>query len=324
MVPIWVNEKPVLSGPCKGDRFRQYYETVDVTSWLHEGRNLFSVQVLYCDPDAVERQTEERAAIYGVNGRQCGHRLAVEGTVLDAAGKEVGTVTTGIADWRVWLDNSFYLKSNEITQFLGAVIEEIDCTRSPIHWKEFPYDGSDWRRAKEFSLVVPNDPLLNCGIPPLFRIREREIPLLYENEKKFVRYFSPGGGTLVLPEDGLEVGSGETLTIFLDAGAVVNGYPQYRFLGGKGAKVRITYFEKFGGPGSDLKRDDVSGEVVGLTDELILDGEALCYEPFWVRCFRFVCVTVAADQETVTVYGPRYRQTGYPLRTQAFVRSSAP
>ena len=36
-----------------------------------------------------------------------GHRLAVEGTVLDAAGAEIGTVTTGIADWRVWLDNSF-------------------------------------------------------------------------------------------------------------------------------------------------------------------------------------------------------------------------
>lgn len=128
----------------------------------------------------------------------------------------------------------------------------------------------------------------------------------------------------MLPEDGRKVNSGETLTLFLDAGAVVNGYPQYCFLGGKGAQVRITYFEKFGGPGSDLKRDDVRGEVVGLTDELTLDGEALRYEPFWVRCFRFVRITVEAGQETVTVYEPLYRQTGYPLQTQAAVRSSAP
>ena len=83
---LWINEKPVLSGPCKGDRFRQYFETVDVTPWLCKGKNLFCVQVLYCDPDAVEHQTEERAAIYGVIGRQCGHRLAVEGTVLNAVG----------------------------------------------------------------------------------------------------------------------------------------------------------------------------------------------------------------------------------------------
>ena len=137
--------------------------------------------MLYCDPDAVERQTEERAAIYGVICRQCGHRLAVEGTVLDATGTEIGTVTTGIADWRVWLDNSFYLKSNEITQFLGAVIEEIDCTHSPIHWKEPLYDDSGWHRAESLSPFVPNDPLLNAGIPPLFRIRKREIPLLYEH-----------------------------------------------------------------------------------------------------------------------------------------------
>ena len=26
---LWINGRPVLSGPCKGDRFRQYYETVD-------------------------------------------------------------------------------------------------------------------------------------------------------------------------------------------------------------------------------------------------------------------------------------------------------
>lgn len=320
---LWINEKAVLSGPCKGDRFRQYYETVDVTPWLCEGKNLFCVQVLYCDPDAVERQTEERAAIYGVIGRQCGHRLAVEGTVLDAMGTEIGTVTTGIADWRVWLDNSFYLKSNEITQFLGAVIEEIDCTRSPIHWKELLYDDSGWHRAEAFSLVVPNDPLINAGIPPLFRIREREIPLLYEHEKKFARHFGSGGRSLTLPEDGHKVSAGETLTLFLDAGAVVNGYPQYRFLGGKGSKVRITYFEKFGGPGSDLKRDDVRGEVVGLTDELTLDGQALRYEPFWVRCFRFVRITVEAGQEPVTVYEPQYRQTGYPLQAQSSVHSSA-
>lgn len=321
---LWINEKPVLSGPCKGDRFRQYYETVDVTSWLREGKNLFCVGVLYCDPDAVEHQLGERAAIYGAVGRQCGHRLAVEGTVLDAEGKEAGVVTTGIADWRVWLDNSFYLKSDEITQFLGAVIEEIDCAQSPVHWKELLYDASGWRSAGTLSPAASQDPFAAVGVLPMFRMREREIPLLYEHEKKFVRAFFQSGKELIWPENGFTVGAGETKDLFLDAGAIVNGYPQYRFLGGKGAKVRVTYFEKFGGPGSDRKRDDVRGEVVGLTDELMLDGTSLCYEPFWVRCFRFVRITVEANREAVTVCEPQYRQTGYPLQVQSAVRSSAP
>ena len=66
---LWVNEKPVLSGPCKGDRFRQYYETADLTEYLTEGRNVFCAAVLYSDPMSVERQVDERASIYGVIGR---------------------------------------------------------------------------------------------------------------------------------------------------------------------------------------------------------------------------------------------------------------
>ena len=27
---LWINGRPVTSGPCKGDRWRRYYETVDV------------------------------------------------------------------------------------------------------------------------------------------------------------------------------------------------------------------------------------------------------------------------------------------------------
>ena len=38
---LWVNGKPALSGPCKGDERRQYYETVELTDLLVPGRNVF-------------------------------------------------------------------------------------------------------------------------------------------------------------------------------------------------------------------------------------------------------------------------------------------
>ena len=31
---LWVNGSPVLSGPCKGDRYRHYYEEADITEYL--------------------------------------------------------------------------------------------------------------------------------------------------------------------------------------------------------------------------------------------------------------------------------------------------
>lgn len=68
----------------------------------------------------------------------------MEGDAYNEDETIVGTLTTGRADWRVWLDNSFYLKSSDITCYLGAVTEEIDFSRMPALGKKkglMPLDG---------------------------------------------------------------------------------------------------------------------------------------------------------------------------------------
>lgn len=42
---LWINGESVTSGPCKGDRWRHYYETLDAASYLQPGLNIFAVQV---------------------------------------------------------------------------------------------------------------------------------------------------------------------------------------------------------------------------------------------------------------------------------------
>lgn len=325
---LWVNGNPVLSGPCKGDTFRQYYETVELSEYLVSGKNIFCVQVLYCDPDTAEVQTDERASIYGVIGQRMGHRFAIEGDICNENGEVIGTVTSGKADWKVWLEDSFFLKSDEITLYLGAVIEGIDVSKSAVHWKEGDYDASHWMSAQIMDTVKPTDVLYTLvGVVPRFRMREREIPLLYEEEDRFIRDFSriDGQSMGLLEKGSMTIAAGEEVEIILDAGVIKNGYCQYVFSSGKHAKVQMTYFEKFGGPGSDLVRTDYkNGEVIGLTDTLILDGKEFTYEPFWVRTFRFVCIRVKAAEETVTVHAPTFRRTGYPLKIETSIQASAP
>lgn len=324
---LWVNGHPVLSGPCKGDLQRQYYETTELTPFLRPGKNVFCVQVLYCDPHTADCQTDERASIYGVICPPAGHRLAVEGNILDHAGTPVASLTTGEADWRVWLDNSFYLKSSDVTCYLGAVVEEIDCAASPVHWREDGFDISGWEKAAVSTPVLPKDALYRVGVQPRFRLRQREIPLLYEREDAFVQDFSrmDGEPTGMLKNGSLTVPAGEAREIILDAGVVKNGYPRYMFSGGMGARISITYFEKFGGQGADLRRTDyVNGDISGLTDTLVLSGGDMVYEPFWVRTFRFVCLTIETKDEPVVVHLPTFRKTGYPLKTESSIRSSAP
>ncbi len=94
--------------------------------------------------------------------------------------------------------------------------------------------------------------------------------------------------------------------------------------GGRGTKVQITYFEKFGGPGSDAVRSDVRSKVTGITDGITLDGSEVCFEPFWVRSFRFVRMKVETGETAVTVYAPDFHKTGYPLPVESHMESSAP
>lgn len=324
---LWVNEKPVLSGPCKGDSFRQYYETVDLSDYLQVGHNCFCVQVLYCDPSTAQRQTDPRAAIYGVMGPAAGHHFAMEGKIFAENGETLTDLTTGKADWRVWLDNTFYLTSTETTQFLGAVEETIDFTQTLPNWKTMGFSCQQWQKASCADTVAPTDPLYAAGVLPRFRIKERPIPLLYEKEDRFVRDFSSsdGGDTGLLREGSITVAPNTEQEIIVDAQAVKNGYPAFSFCGGSGAAVTITYFEKFGGNGSNLKRTDyINGAISGLTDTVRLCGGQVRYEPFWVRTFRFICIRVKTGEEALTVFAPTFRHTGYPLRSQTEVSSCTP
>ena len=298
---LWVNGAPVLSGPCKGDLNRQYYETVELTPYLRAGKNVFAAQVLFNDPDIAKDQTDTRAAIYGVVGAGNCHALAVDGEVIGADGKAVGSVTTGQAPWKVWLDNTFYLKSTPYSVYLGAVEETVDFRKSPADWRAADYDGSAWLSALPYGPVTLSPLFQSVGLIPRVRVIPREIPLPDETETVFADILSRGND------------------IVLDAGAHVNGYPRFYLAGDAGAEVTVTYLERFG-DGTDGQRiDDLNGSVSGRADHITLNGRPLCYEPFWVRTFRYI--VISGGQLT---HPPVYRKTGYPLPVQSSVSSSVP
>lgn len=303
---LWVNGTPVLSGPCKGDLNRQYFETVELTPYLRTGKNVFAVQVLYNDPDIARDQTDERAAIYGVAGAGNCHALAVSGEITDAAGQSVASITTGQADWRVWLDDSFYLRSTQYSVYLGAVEERIDFRLSPADWRAADFDISAWLTALPYGPVIPSALFQGVGLVPRVHVIPREIPLLYEKETAFAR---------IIPREN---------DVVLDAGVHVNGYPRFTFSGRVGTEITITYLERFGDGGDGRRIDDLNGSVSGRADHIILNGQPLCYEPFWVRTFRYIVIRSSEGALPRMPAAPVYRQTGYPLPVASRVASGAP
>ena len=323
---LWINEKPVLSGPCKGDGYRQYYETVDISEYLKPGKNVFAVQVLYSNPYSAVKQTDERAAIFGVVSLAAGHRLALEGTVSDQAGEKLADLTTGVADWKVYLEGSSYLRSTgEMTANLGAVCEKTDFQKVPSDWKKKDYDSSHWRKGILLEHVRANAFEETAGLVSRFQMKEREIPLLYEKEEILDKTVSSShwSGMVHRGADAYAVPAGKKQRIVFDAERIVNGYPQFSFGGGKGAKVTITYFEKFLNRTEEIRRDDAEhGYIDGITDEVVLNGAELVYEPFWYRTFRFISVEVETKEEELILKIPKFRKTGYPLEVCSKVGST--
>lgn len=318
---LWLNGTSVLSGPCKGDKHSHYYDTVKLDDYIQSGENLIAVQVLYCVPDAVANQLSERASIYGVCTPEGGHRLAIEGTLYDDSGKELGTIITGDGDWHVYLDGSFYLHSNEVTVYLGAIQEKLDLNEIPIDWKTNAEISSNWANAVIVESVVPSIFMQSVGITPRFKLKERPIPLLYETHADFLREITK---TELLKNEMINISGGHCETVILDVGYILNSYPQYHLKGGKNRRIKITYFEKFTKNGVELVRDDwKNGEIHGLTDEITLCGDEVIYEPFWYRTCRFIQIEIGIGDEDVTLFTPKLKKTGYPIHIGSNITSSA-
>ena len=152
---LWINEKPVLSGPCRSNQFRHYYETVDLKPYLKKGKNILAAQVLLYDSMYTAGWQDQRAPLVSVASLPAGHRFALEGAVKDAQGVDAAELTTGKADWRVWLDNTFYLyKEGAVDTNLGALAEKIDFSRTPGNWKSESFDASGWKKAVELETAA--------------------------------------------------------------------------------------------------------------------------------------------------------------------------
>ncbi len=320
---LWINEQPVLSGPCRSSEFCQYYETVDVSSYLKKGKKVCTAQVLLCDSMyGTGRPDDNRAPLHSVATLPAGHRFAMEGAVRKENGEVLADLTTGTADWRVWLDNTWYLiKEPHVNGNMGALTEKIDFRKTESSYKKLNYETGNWRKAAPLEEVKTGFEMM-FGILKTFRMEERPIPLLYETEGMLEKEL----GTPVFgDEEKIEVQPGEHCELLFDGDAVFNAYFRYQIEGGKDAQIKFIYFEKFTRGVDEVKRDDYkNGEIGknGQEDTIVLSGGSLVYEPFWYRTMRFLKIEIDAKKETVCFYRPRFRKTGYPLHSSTWVSSS--
>ena len=312
---LWVNGRPVCSGPCAGDWYVWYADTVDLTPYLCSGVNRFAAQVLCVDASAAIDQGRENMPLFRVVAPDHRHRFAFE------AQAEGINLSTGHADWRVLADAYTCLRTDRITEFLGAYWEDTDFTRIPPSWKTG--DCAAWPKGMVLESVQPDNYYPMVGVTKRYPVQARPIPMLFEREEQFEREVMTETG--ILEKKRITVPPDSVFETVLDAGQVKAGYPAFRAEGGAQGRIEITYFEKFRKEGEDLRRDDWQrGEIAGAADRVVLSGESVCYEPFFPRTFRFLRLRLETGAQEAAVFLPAFRRTGYPLKEDSRVASSVP
>lgn len=327
---LWVNGSPVHSGPLKGDRYRHYYDVIDISDYLRVGFNVMAVKVVAFP--SYQANTEDNFAPFSIMANGAGPYLVVEGYVRGRNNRVIENVSTGYADWQVSLDKAISWVTYDQAYWVGAM-ERVDSNYLPHGWTYSKKPDGQWFDIVRLWPFAPSVPDQSYGIISPFPLRERTIPLLYEEKKYFVREM-PVTATdrQIITFSSLENGVSVTLAanskfrIVLDAGELTTAYFQLGLRGGKDSVITIRYAESYvkkekSNPEKGV-RDDHKGFIMGYEDIYISSGRDELYEPFWFRTFRFVQIDIDTGDKSLTIAPPSFLETGYPLEVETYISSS--
>ena len=253
---LYINGQPVAVGPCRPSSEVRYYDSVDVTDFLHTGTNLLEVQVLQLSASLYEGDYIFLESVL----RTGNMALSVWGNCGDCA------VETD-ESWLVAKEQGLeFFRERKYNCYNVAVLGE---RISPNYRKELRYLPAVLGRS-----IYCVDTAKGSFPELAFCVKPRTIPMMY---------FTPKTLSLLRPGA-------------YDAGQLTCGYVRLRCSGKGKLRITYAESMAFmeNGQRTKRKRDDEKGLILGDHDELTIDGDCL-FEPFWLRTFRYIAVEAEGD-----------------------------
>ena len=327
---LFINGQSVAVGPCKGDRFTWYYETIDISQYLKAGKNVIAVKVLRYSND------------FGGKGNASVWRSPLPGLMLHCIIKDVdGNVLEQVStdnSWKCKKDISTSISQGIYTVFLGTM-EEVDGIEIPFRWEFIDYDDENWGNAISHNIDTGN------GVLSPWQLTERTISLMKEEEKTFKGVERVLDATISREAWNSLIDEGIPITIppkskvvvELDAEELTTGFIYLSLAQGMGATIRLLCAESYEGKpylvpwlrDKGKRTDSVKGSLYGDFDIYHVSGNG-CeseeffenYEPFWFRTFRYIRVEIETGENLLRLCKLAYRETGYPLEIKGDFDSS--
>lgn len=297
---LLVNGHRVAVGPCRAPRGVWYYDTVDIGPYLQVGENELFVKVIQYTDHKLKN-------IHFKTGPASVQTEGIGGLWIEELDTNYGFATT-----------SEY-SCIEVTGYTFPEAQVFGYVSFTEHYDSRPVHENTVAACWKPAVALFRAPEQGIGaLRDTWYGEPRTIPQPYEKIGLFQHTVR---NTFHYTGDGkLTVTQGESAYIELDAGCVINAYPQLCFCCGEGSCVRIIYAEGYGtmdASGTFRKglRDNPEDQCIhGQYDVYIAHGGSQKYIPFLYRNFRVIRIEVTAEgNQPFIMDAPWYIQTGYPL-----------
>ena len=314
---LFVNGARVATGPARGDLDHWRFETIDIVSHLHTGRNVLAAVVWNFGADAPMAQISNET-----------------GFILQGDGPVEAAVNTGTT-WKTAVNPAVTplppdRKSMGYQYFVGGAGEVVNAAAYPWGWERPEFDDRSWATA---GAITPGGPRGVRDTPSRWFLVPRGIPLMEDTPERLERVVRAEGGNV--PSGVLQGTSSWTVpprtavTVLLDRSHLTTAHPEVVTSGGRGSTISLTYTEALhaeGKQGEKGNRNDVTGKVVtGLTDRFLPDGgQARVFRTLWWRTFRYVQLQVQTADEPLVISDVRAAFDAYPFQLRSKFQSSDP
>ncbi|HEX7584857.1 MAG TPA: alpha-L-rhamnosidase N-terminal domain-containing protein [Prolixibacteraceae bacterium] len=318
---LFVNGEPVCFGPARGDLAHWYYESIDITKFLKQGKNLLAAVVWNFGDDKPWAQFSLKTA------------LIVQGN--SAVEEPVNTDSS----WKVIKNMAYQLASADAKETLGQFIvvgpcDRLDAAQYPWNWETETYNDQSWNKAKMLDLGHPR----GMGTDINWVLTPRRIPQMEIKDQRFslirrASTSSAAGALVKVPEGFIEgkikwtVPANQKIIVLLDQGNLTTGYPELQVSKGKGSRIKLIYSESlFDAQGRKGNRNDIDNKTIqGYADLFLPDGGAnRQFRPLWFRTWRYLQMEIETKTEPLVIDDFKSEFTAYPLKENAVFETDQP
>lgn len=313
---LYANGHFVSLGPARGDVYNWYYDTVDLSPYLRQGKNTLAAVVWnYAD------QKPAAQISFGRTGF-----LLQGNTVLEA-------IVNTDDSWLCMKDEAYSVWNRPVFgYYVAGPGEQLLAEYYPWGWEQPNYDDKHWRKASlgmEGAAKGARDYAGRLLVPRL-------IPPMEMRLERFKTVCLAEGITVsddfLNQKESLVVPAHSHVRLLLDKGQLTTGYFSLLFSKGNAAEITVGYAESLYENERETRaagyaymkgnREEVKGKrFVGYEDRLIADGgENRQFTTLWWRTWRYVLLDIKTVGEPLRLDGVYGTFTAYPfLRESQFV-----